>query len=104
MPSKAARRAREARLIQKYGLTSAQWEKMYQLQEGACPICLKPILKYGNKLGKLAASVDHDHKPPFRVRGLLCWLCNRKRVGNLTKDLARRIAIYLESDFDGRKL
>lgn len=103
MPSKQAYKVRDLRLRATYGITAQQWNKIYKRQNGLCLICFKPILKYGNKLGKLAASVDHDHKTG-RVRGLLCWLCNRKRVGNLTAELARRIADYLESDFDGRKI
>ena len=76
---------------------------MYERQEGKCPICLKPIYKPKNRFGKMAANVDHDHKTG-RVRGLLCWLCNRKRVGNLTLALSQRITDYLGSEFDGRKI
>lgn len=90
-------------LKKNYGLTPAQWNKMFKLQGGVCPICLKPIYKPHNKEGKATAHVDHDHRTK-RVRGLLCWGCNRRRVGNNTLDHARRMVLYLESDFDGRNI
>ena len=107
MPSKsvpkAARKSRDQRLRKVYGISAAQWDRMFKRQEGQCPICLKPLWKPWNASGKVAANVDHDHKTG-RVRGLLCWLCNRKRVGNMTAQLSRRVTEYLESDFDGREI
>lgn len=75
---------------------------MFKLQNGLCPICLKQIHKPGHD--KRAAAVDHDHVTK-RVRGLLCYRCNRFIVGRLrgTEQL-KRVIVYLESDFDGRKL
>ncbi len=95
--------ANDKRLRQKYGLTLAQWHKLFKLQQGICPICLKPILKPGNTQGKQAASVDHDHQTG-RVRGLLHWKCNKYSVGRLTAAIAKRVAEYLASDLDGRTL
>ena len=100
---KAKARLRNERLKRLYGITSKQWDKMFQHQQGLCPICLKPILKYGNKEGKLAAAVDHCHKTK-RVRGLLHFRCNKYYVGRMTTELSRRVTTYLESDFDARNL
>lgn len=87
----------------KYGLTVAQWDAMFERQQGKCPICLKPILRPGNKEGKRAASVDHDHSTG-RIRGLLHWRCNRYAVGRTNVERARRVFEYLNSEFDGRDL
>jgi len=98
MPSKRA-----FYLNKNYNITPTQWNKMFKRQGGLCPICLKPIYKPKNKERKVVAHVDHDHKTK-RVRGLLCWLCNRRRVGNNTVDHVRRMLEYLESNFDGRNI
>ncbi len=95
--------SREKSLQKKYGITSEQWEKMYELQKGKCPVCTKPIYKPQNKYGKRAAPVDHDHKTG-RVRGLTCYRCNRFRIGRNTAESAKRLYDYLVSDFDGRDL
>jgi len=87
----------------KYDLTVKQWDKLFALQKGLCPICLKPIFKPGNKLGKRAAAVDHDHKTG-RVRGLLDYRCNRFIIGRNSAERAERVYKYLVSEFDGRKL
>ena len=92
---------RRTMLMKQYSITPAQWNKMFKRQKGICPICIKPIQGYNNKQGKAAANVDHDHKTG-RVRGLLCWKCNKMRIGNNTAEVVRRMLDYLESDFDGR--
>lgn len=95
--------ARERWLRDQYQITEVQWERMFRRQDGKCPICLKPILRPGNKEGKRAPAVDHDHYTG-RVRGLLHWKCNRYYVGRMTAELSRRVTAYLESTFDGRDL
>lgn len=100
--------ARNKRLLDTYSITEKQWNETFKLQKGVCPICLKEIFKPGNKEGKATAHVDHDHskKGPTkgRVRGLLCWFCNRRRVSNNTVEHAKRMVDYLGSDFDARLL
>ena len=60
---------RNYELKAKYGITTAQWETMFYLQQGGCAIC-------GRKdSGKRNLSVDHDHVTG-KVRGLLCQTCN----------------------------
>jgi len=92
---------RDKRLQREYGITARQWLKIFKKQKGLCPICLKPILKPGNKEGKLAAAVDHDHLSK-RVRGLLHFRCNKYYVGRMTAEVSARVTRYLESTFDGR--
>lgn len=93
---------RAARLLAKYGITVEQWDKMYDLQNGKCPICHKQLRKYGNKEGKPASAVDHDHKSG-RVRGLVDYHCNRRIIGRYRDTTKlKRLITYLDSDFDGR--
>lgn len=87
---KVTRQAAHGRWILKtYGITSEQYEALYEAQGGACYICqrAKGISK------KLA--VDHDHESGF-VRGLLCTTCN-KILGHFRDDplAAWRTANYL---------
>ncbi len=88
---------RSATLRHNYGITVEQYDTMFKLGHGVCWICERPPKKY-----RLA--VDHDHKPPKRVRGLACHQCNRYRIGRNTAETARKVLAYLESDFDGRNL
>ena len=65
--------ARDRYLRAKYGISEAQWLAVLKAQGGTCAIC------EGNNGGK-TLSLDHDHKTR-RVRGLLCYRCNRYLVG-----------------------
>jgi hypothetical protein len=65
----------EYHLLIDFGLTTAQYNKMLEDQEGRCAICYKYETRMQNgKLGRM--SVDHDHKTG-KIRGLLCNNCNR---------------------------
>jgi len=55
--------------LKKYGLTVKDYTKMFRQQGKGCAICGKPPKKR-----RLA--VDHSHKTG-KVRGLLCYHCNR---------------------------
>ena len=90
-------------LQKKYGLTEAQWLKMFKRQKGKCPICLRKLFKPGNPEGRTAAAVEHCHTTG-RVRGLACYPCNRWRIGRNSIETARRLLEYMESTFDGRLL
>jgi len=94
---------RDATLQQTYGISSMQWDQIFDIQKGLCQICQKPLHKYHNPEGKRAAAIDHDHKSK-RVRGLVCYTCNRTKIGTNTLETAKRLVTHLESDFDGRKL
>lgn len=59
---------RERHLIRKYGVTLADYDRMFAKQDGKCAIC--------KKTQERAFDVDHCHKTG-RVRGLLCTSCNR---------------------------
>lgn len=93
----AKRRVRA--LKQLYGITPEQYEAMLAIQGGGCRLCGRPPKKK-------RLSVDHDHGPSKRVRGLLCFFCNRIILGRGREnaDMHDRAAAYLRSDFDGRSL
>lgn len=83
------RRARDLRL--RFGLSMAQYEELRLAQDGRCAICGTD--QPGGRWGTFA--VDHDHLTG-RVRGLLCFRCNRA-MGLLQDDagIASAIAVYL---------
>lgn len=59
-----------------FGITLAEYDKLYEEQSGVCAICREPettLSRTGGTVRRLA--VDHDHKTG-RVRGLLCHRCN----------------------------
>lgn len=85
-------------LKKKYGITRAQYDAMLVSQGGGCALCNAPPKTR-------ALHVDHDHATG-RVRGLLCFRCNRLRVGparDTEVELYERLVAYLRSPFDGRK-
>jgi hypothetical protein len=64
---------RKAHLKRKYDLTIEQYDDMARAQDFVCAICREPF-----KLDSLdrGPCVDHCHETG-RVRGILCWDCNR---------------------------
>jgi hypothetical protein len=92
---------RKAKLLHRYGITIAQYNKMLEMQNFVCKIC-----EEGPKKENSYLHVDHCHGSN-RVRGLLCFSCNRLRVGKARDtefELYIRIAEYLKSSFDGRTI
>jgi hypothetical protein len=93
---------REWNFKKSYGITSADYDRMFAEQGGRCAICLK---SEDDIVGVRGLVVDHDHTKgevrkspdPKAVRGLLCVSCNRG-VGYLCDDpaLLRAAAAYLE--------
>lgn len=79
---------RASHLRRMYGITIVQYDAMLKAQGGTCAICKKPPKKR-------RLHVDHDHKTK-RIRGLLCWHCNRA-LGYLRddKDAIKAAAAYL---------
>lgn len=82
------------RRINKYGINSEDYSKIYKKQNGLCLICQKPEADiYGNLL-----AIDHDHKTG-KVRGLLCRKCN-SALGLLKDDInnIKRAVSYLRKN------
>ena len=54
-----------------YGISSADYDRMLEEQDGCCAICKSPTTNSRSKY----FMVDHDHDTG-EVRGLLCHKCN----------------------------
>lgn len=88
-------------LVKTYGITQAIYLVMFKVNYGRCWICNKAP-KAGKNL-----HVDHEHSKSKRVRGLLCWYCNKKIIGRFKLGdewKFRAAAAYLESTKDWRVL
>lgn len=93
--------SRKTKLLKRYGITVDQWNRMLESQNFVCKICGE-----GPKKENSFLHVDHCHGSN-RVRGLLCFSCNRLRVGKARDtefEIYNRIAEYLKSSFDGRTI
>jgi hypothetical protein len=60
---------RARQLMVNYGITIADWDRMFEEQGGVCAACRRPSPDGGR------LHVDHNHKTK-KVRGLLCSPCN----------------------------
>lgn len=74
-----------------YGITIDQYNQLVQDQKGLCKICESP------PKGKRPLAIDHDHKTG-RVRGLLCYPCNRAIVILDDSDHLKKAYEYLKND------
>ena len=63
--------ARDKKLRDRYGITIADYQEIYQKQSGLCVICDEDLSN-----STRMAPVDHDHVTG-KIRGLLCKFCNR---------------------------
>lgn len=81
------RSARKAQLKAKFGITPADYDKMYVDQLGKCGIC-------GTHQSDLKKSlaVDHNHETG-KIRGLLCNRCNIG-IMNLKEDAENCLLAY----------
>lgn len=64
-------------------------QKLSDTQNACCAICTRPETDFKKRL-----AVDHNHKSG-RIRGLLCFHCNKFKVGRNTIETARSIYEYL---------
>ena len=67
--NKLNEKKKHERWIKRYGVTSEEYQKMYNAQKGVCKICKNPCKT------KQTLSIDHCHKTG-KIRGLLCIKCN----------------------------
>jgi hypothetical protein len=81
-------KGRAYRLKAKYGLTAAEYQELFDAQDGRCAICGERASgRANNGAVHTELSVDHDHETG-RVRALLCANCN-KGLGCLGDDADR---------------
>jgi hypothetical protein len=72
------------------GITDDAYEQLLAEQEGGCAIC-------GNPPKTRRLSVDHNHRTG-KVRGLLCFRCNRGLPTYATSDWLRNAYGYVLRD------
>lgn len=66
-------------IAKQYGITSEEYQEIYEYQGKKCFICQRATG------ARRRLAVDHDHDSGF-VRGLLCKACNRYVLGHLRDD------------------
>lgn len=75
-------------------ITPEQYAALEKLQGSKCAIC-----KRTRNVNSRRLAVDHDHATG-KIRGLLCWSCNKLIIGRLrNRQLLDAAARYLASDF-----
>lgn len=84
---------RNTALKTKFGITLAEYEEMFDKQNGVCAICLQQEVLKNKRL-----AVDHNHVTG-KIRGLLCGKCN-KGLGLFSDDfqLIMKAVNYLKND------
>lgn len=89
----APMKKRDAQLRRDYGISLAEYQKLFKQQNGECAICSKKSDK--------TLHVDHNHETG-QIRGLLCFRCNYG-LGYFKDSLSqfKRIVKYLE-DSNGK--
>lgn len=85
-------KARDSRLRKKYGITSDEYELMWKAQGECCYLCFNTP-----KQGQKKYAIDHDHATG-RNRKILCYFCNKYRVGRLDLKWAYKIYNYLREN------
>jgi len=79
------------KLKNKYGITLAEYDWMFEQQGGVCAICGRINLN-GQRLG-----IDHNHNTG-KVRGLLCISCNHKLSIVEDTEFVKKAKDYLKSN------
>lgn len=75
---------RDNYLKKTYGISLKQYNVILKRQKNRCAICGKH-----RKDSKMEFDVDHSHKSPYEVRGLLCRYCNSYLMKYLRDDIVR---------------
>lgn len=70
-PEERKRRAKNSRLLSRYGITIEQFEAILESQGNKCPVCLGEDKIF---------CVDHNHKT-MKIRGIVCSNCNLRVIG-----------------------
>lgn len=70
-------RKEDKRLRKLYGVSLSWRKRQERKQNNRCAICTRPPKR-------LALALDHNHAT-LKVRGLLCFTCNRKIIGMIER-------------------
>lgn len=83
--------------IKRYGITQEEYDQMYEKQNGTCAICHKPETAKGRSGQIRRLAIDHSHKTG-KVRGLLCFNCNKKLSTLENQEFFENALAYLNSE------
>ena len=78
----------------RYGITKDEYNQLLKEQKNKCAICRKKETQVNKKGEVYRLCVDHDHVTG-KVRGLLCFSCNKTLGHYETMDIPPLVA-YLE--------
>lgn len=82
------------RKVKKKKWSSRYFEKeraeFFKKQDGKCAICRRPESDFKNRL-----ALDHNHRTG-QLRGLLCFQCNKYKVGRNDYASAEKLFNYLK--------
>jgi hypothetical protein len=94
MKTEAYSESKHRSRIKRYQITDADFNAMWEAQDGCCAICKVKLQPRGRS--KHSAAIDHNHKTSV-VRGILCRGCNHG-IGSLGDSPSVLIAAarYLE--------
>ena len=81
---------RDLYLQKKYGISLAHYETKLLSQKESCALCGKHKSNF-----KRSLHVDHNHKTG-KVRGLVCFYCNRELIRRHNKETAARLKEYMD--------
>ena len=84
------KRRRKPRRAAELGVTDEQYEALLAAQHGVCAIC-------GNPPKTRRLHVDHNHRTG-KVRGLLCFRCNRALPTYATSEWLESARLYVHAD------
>lgn len=91
------RKARDYNLRRRYNITLDDYEVLLKKQKGKCAVCERHHTEFKQPL-----HVDHSHRAPYEVRGLLCNSCNTQLIGRHHDPLLfEKAAKYLRGPFTG---
>ena len=85
-------RKRKPRRAADLGIDDAEYARLLERQGGGCAICGNPPKEGGRRL-----HVDHNHRTN-RVRGLLCFRCNRALPTYATAEWLENARRYVHAD------
>lgn len=90
---------RNNRLLYKFGITTEQWNEIFEWQGRVCKCCDSPTPR-----SKKGWVLDHSHSTN-QIRGILCWICNIRlgQLGDCADDVVlecRRFLHYLSESGD----
>lgn len=84
-----ADKAKDYRLWSRYNISLEEYNQMLESQDHTCALCPK------KHTSTKPLHVDHSHEMPTIVRGLLCNVCNQRKLGGLKLAEVEAINAYL---------